>query len=97
MSSVVKSSHSSERMKYGPASWRRASAVASARLPAASRRRSRHGSTGWLSGTGCRHGRDAASDAGGAPPAATASAAGARVTRCVTPTIDASARLMPIG
>ena len=65
----------------------------------------RQGSTGWLSGTGCMQGSGPS-----APPAAPAPAAkgreavevpragaGARVIRCVMPTMEASAREMPMG
>mmetsp|Transcript_20719 Transcript_20719/g.52612 ORF Transcript_20719/g.52612 Transcript_20719/m.52612 type:complete len:451 (+) Transcript_20719:965-2317(+) len=96
ISSAVNSSHSSERLKCGPCSCLRASSSASAYAPRCSSRRSRHGSTGCDSGTGWKQGRDCATLPGTVLAARPVRAA-LRTTRCVTPTMAASAREMPTG
>lgn len=58
ISSVVNSSHSSERLKWGPPSCLFASARASGKAPCCSRRLRSAGSTGCDSGTGRKQGRD---------------------------------------
>jgi hypothetical protein len=60
MSSVVNSSHSRDLLKWGPPSWRVASANASGSAPCCSSRLSRAGSTGCDSGTGRKQGRGSA-------------------------------------
>lgn len=62
--------------------WWAASAVAASALPFCSSRRSKHGSTGWLSGIAWKQGY---APWPGAPPGATALDPGALTKRCVTP------------
>jgi hypothetical protein len=62
--------------------WWAASAVAASALPFCSSRRSKQGSTGWLSGIAWKQGY---APWPGAPPHVTAPDPGVRTVRCVTP------------